>query len=210
MSMRDQTEPETDIVALGRRHAAATLYEAIGKRGEVGPGILPLDPAMRLSGLAVTVRCQVGDARGIWTAIATAAPGSVIVVDNGGSAWATAIGGTSVRAAIERSLAGFVVNGAVRDSAEIRALGLPVFAAGRSVRGTQKAHAGWHGVDLAIGAAVVRLGDLVVGDEDGLVIVPQEEFAALRDRVDIQAAREAAIDARIKAGEDVRDVLGLR
>jgi 4-hydroxy-4-methyl-2-oxoglutarate aldolase len=208
--MRKQPDLNSDVVALGQRHAAATIYEATGKRGEVGPGIMPLDPAMNLSGLAVTVRCPIGDARGIWTAIATAPAGSVIVVDNGGSAWSTAIGATSVRAAIRRGLAGFVLNGAVRDSGEIRALGLPVFAAGRSVRGTQKSHPGWHGLDLAIGAAVIRPGDLVVGDGDGVVVVPREDFATLPKRLEAQTAREAAIDARIEAGEDVRDVLGLR
>lgn len=208
--MAEMSGLETEIVAIGRAYPAATIYEAIGKRGEVGPGILPMAPGMKLSGLATTVRCLTGDARAIWAAIDEAPPGAVIVVDNGGTAAATAIGGTSVRAALKRGLAGFVINGAVRDTAEIRALGLPVFAAGTSLRGTQKAHPGWRGVTLAIGHAPVSAGDLVVGDDDGVVIVPRAEFPTLRERVARQAAREAAIDARIEAGESVLDVQGLR
>lgn len=204
------SELETEVIAIGRAHAAATIYEAIGKRGEVGPSIQPVAPGMKLSGLAVTVRCLIGDTRAIWAVLDQAPPGAVIVVDNGGTAAATAIGGTSVRTALKRGLAGFVVNGAVRDLAEIRALGLPVFAAGIGLRGTQKIHPGWHGVPLAIGHASVMAGDLVVGDDDGVVIVPRAEFPALRERVERQAAKEASIDARIEAGESVLDVQGLR
>jgi 4-hydroxy-4-methyl-2-oxoglutarate aldolase len=207
--MLDSDSPAI-VVALGREHPAATIYEAIGKRGEVGPSIFPVVLGAKLSGVAHTVRCPAGDARGIWLAIAQAPEGSVIVVDHGGSPFTTAIGGTSVKAAMKRGLAGFVVNGAVRDVAEIKSLGLPVFASGISLRGTQKAHDGWHGETVAIGAAVVSTGDLVVGDDDGVVIVPQSVFPSLAERLERQSAREREIDSRVEAGESVVDILGLR
>ena len=198
------------LVLLGRTYAAATIYEAIGKRGELGPSILPIVPGARLSGISHTVRCLAGDARGIWLAIAEAEPGAIIVVDNGGTPFMTAIGATSVRAAMKRGLAGFVVNGAVRDVAEIRELGFPVFASGVSLRGTQKAHDGWHGESVAIGLAAISAGDLIVGDDDGVVVVPAALFASLAERIKTQAAREHEIDARVEAGEDVRDIFSLR
>jgi 4-hydroxy-4-methyl-2-oxoglutarate aldolase len=205
-----QAQAGQDIVAIARDHAAATIYEAMGKTGEVGPDIVPVVPGARLAGLAYTVRCPAGDAKAIWHAIAEAPAGAVIVVDNGGTPWMTAIGGTSVLAARQRGLAGFLVNGAVRDVSQIREIGLPVFAAGVSLRGTQKTAEGWRGITVAIGAAVIAPGDLVVGDDDGVVAVAAGAFAGFGERVRARAAREAALDARIMAGDHVLDAIGLR
>jgi 4-hydroxy-4-methyl-2-oxoglutarate aldolase len=197
-------------VACAKLHAAATIYEAIGKRGEVGPDIRPVQAGFKLVGPAWTVRCLAGDAKAIWLAIEAADPGSVIVVDNGGSPWVTAIGGTSVRAALRRGIAGFVLNGAVRDTAEIRALGLPVFASGTSLRGTIKSHDGWQTEPVAIGAAVVAQGDLVVGDDDGVVIVPSSLLPTLEERSQRQAERERATDDAIDGGKSIGEAIGLR
>jgi 4-hydroxy-4-methyl-2-oxoglutarate aldolase len=190
--------------------SAASVYEAIGKRGEVGPGIGAMVPGVRLQGFAYTVRCVVGDARAVWHALAEAPAGSVVVIDAGGTPHATAIGGTSARLAFRRGIAGFLTNGAVRDLMELRALQFPVFAAGASVRGTLKSHPGQRQVPVSIGAAVVKPGDFVFGDDDGVVVVPNEEVATLAERVARQRAREIEIDSRVEAGEDILEILGLR
>ena len=190
--------------------SAATVYEAIGKRGEVGPDILPLVPGRPLLGVAYTVRCPLGDTRAVWESIAQAPPGSVVVIDCGGTRHATSVGGTSARAALLRGLAGFVTNGAIRDVAEIRSLELPVFAAGTSVRGTAKLRPGSHQVPVSIGHAVVSPGDLLVGDDDGLVVIERAFFSELPKLLEAQIARETELEMRVDAGEDVRDIFNLR
>jgi 4-hydroxy-4-methyl-2-oxoglutarate aldolase len=193
-----------------RGHASSTVYEALGKRGEIGPTIFPIVLGRPLAGIAYTVRCFVGDAKPIWFAIAEAPAGSVIVIDCGGTSFATAIGGTSVLAASKRGIAGFVTNGSVRDVAEIRASKMPVFATGISVRGTSKSSEGWRQIPICLGHAVVSPGDLIIGDDDGVVVVDRNSFSGLQGMLAKQVAREAEIHRRVEAGEDVRDVFGLR
>jgi 4-hydroxy-4-methyl-2-oxoglutarate aldolase len=189
---------------------AATLYEAQGKSGELGPRIRNLTPGQKVVGTAFTVRCWLGDARGLWQAIADAPRGSVIVADMGDAVEVTALGASSVLAAQVRGLAGIVVNGAVRDITEVRRLGFPVFGLGVSVRGTLKNHPGTIGKPLALGMAVVAPGDILVGDDDGLVVVRADEVEAVIRAARLQKVREDEIDERIARGEDVRDVLGFR
>ncbi len=182
------------VLELCAGRSAATVYEAIGKRGEVGPSLYPINPGKLLLGCAYTVRCFVGDAKPIWWAIAEAPAGSVIAIDCGGTSMATAIGGTSVLAASRRGIAGLITNGAVRDIAEIRASTMPVYATGVSVRGTSKSSDGWQQIPICLGQAVINPGDLVVGDEDGLVIVDQKLFLDLPSMLARQVSRETEID----------------
>jgi 4-hydroxy-4-methyl-2-oxoglutarate aldolase len=122
----------------------------------------------------------------------------------------TALGASSVLAAQVRGLAGIVVNGAVRDIAEVRRLEFPVFGLGVSVRGTLKNHVGTIGEPLALGAVVIAPGDILVGDDDGLVVIRADDVESVLRAARLQKAREDEIDERIARGEDVRDVLGLR
>lgn len=209
-SRADADRPEAVPLEAVRGYASSTVYEALGKRGEIGPTVFPIVPGKPLLGIAYTVRCFVGDAKPIWFAIAEAPAGSVIVIDCGGTSFATSIGGTSVLAASKRGIAGFVTNGSVRDVAEIRAGNMPVFATGISVRGTSKASEGWRQVPIYLEQAAISPGDLIVGDDDGVVVVDKSSFPQLRGMLAKQVAREAEIHRRVEAGEDVRDVFGLR
>lgn len=189
--------------------SAATLYEANAKRGAVGPNIRAICPSQAMAGLAVTVRCWPGDARALWDAVARLREGDVLVCDMGGSPDVTALGGSTVRAAINRGVAGIVTNCSVRDVSDIRQLGLPVFAAGVNLMGTQKLHRGWQDVAVVIGNAVVHPGDLIVGDNDGLVVIAAADAADVVERAHGLAVRELEQDRRLAAGEDPAEVLGL-
>lgn len=177
--------------------AAATVYEANGKRGDMAPAIRQMVPGTRLFGPAFTVRCLPGDFAAVLRAIDHAKRGDVLVIDAGGSERVTALGGTSSLAAKTRGLAGAIVNAACRDIDEIRALKFPVYALGTSVRGTLKNHPGWLQVPVSVGGTVVEPGDLIVGDADGVVVVAKDRVAEVAKKALAQRATERARERQV-------------
>ena len=192
------------------RFAAATLYEAMGKSGAVLPPIRPILPRSRLAGIAYTVRVLPAETAAVIRALDEAPPGAVLVIDTGDSGVASVWGGTSSLAASLRGLGGCVTNGYVRDVDEIIDIGFPVYAGGVAVTGTLKNHLGWNSLPVAIGGVPVRPGDYVIGDSDGVVVVPQEDGERTIAAAEAQRAKEDARDARIRAGESMAVVVGLR
>ena len=202
--------PDPAVVEGYRAVSTATAYEVLGKRGGLGFAVKPLRHGMRVCGPATTVRAHIGDTLVILRAIEIAQPGDVLVVDAGDSEEACCWGGTSSLAAQLRGIAGFVCNGTVRDSAEIARLGFPVFARGASVEGSAKAAPGLVNHPIAIGRAAIQPGDLVLGDDDGVVVMPRAEAAALLPRC--LAFQEAAARrlAALRAGGSILDGPGYR
>ena len=189
---------------------AATLYEGMGKVGAIHHRIRPLCPGSRLAGAAYTVRILPGETRAVMQAIEEAPTGSVLVIDTGGDGESAVWGGTSSLAANVRGLAGCITNGLVRDLDEVIEIGIPVYAPGITVTGTLKNHPGWIGSPVCIGGQVVRSGDLVFGDADGAVVIPFERAEVALTECTKQRKKEEDRDARLKAGEAVTIVLGLR
>ena len=179
--------------------AAATVYEANGKRGDMSPAIRQMVPGTRLFGPAFTVRCLPGDFAAVLRAIDRAKRGDVLVIDAGASERVTALGGTSCLAAKVRGLAGAIVNAACRDIDEIRALKFPVYALGTSVRGTLKNHPGWLQVPVSVGGTTVEPGDYVLGDADGVVVVARDRIAQVAKTALAQRATEQARDKQVSA-----------
>ncbi len=191
------------------RLAAATVYEASGKRGDMAPAIRQMVPGTRLFGPAFTVRCLPGDFAAVLRAIDRAKPGEVLVIDAGGSDRVTALGGTSSLASKRRGLAGAVLNAACRDLDEVRALRFPVFALGASVRGTLKAHPGWLQVPVSVGGTIVEPGDLVVGDADGVVVVAKDRIVQVAKAAAAQRATERLREKQVRAGASFRKLFNL-
>lgn len=180
--------------------AAATVYEANGKRGDMSPAIRQMVPGTRLAGPAFTVRCLPGDFAAVLRAIDHAKRGDVLVIDAGGSDRVTALGGTSSLAAKRRGIAGAVLNAACRDIDEIRAMRFPVYALGSSVRGTLRNHPGWLQVPVSVGGTTIEPGDFVLGDADGVVVVARERIAQVAKKAAEQRAAEQAKDRQVRAG----------
>ena len=180
--------------------AAATIYEALGKAGDVAPHIQGIVPGARITGVAFTVKSPIGQSQGLAQAVDVAPAGSVIVVDVDDTALATGWGGSASLAAHRRGIAGALTNGAARDIEQIRSVGMPVFAAGATVRGAYRSEAAELQVPVAIGGAVIAPGDIVVGDSDGVVVVSQRAFETILECVRARDARETEIDRRIAAG----------
>lgn len=201
----DQTTLDT-AAALG----SATIHEAQGKIGALSHEVKPLDPTRRLAGRALTVLTRPGDNRALHLALLEAQPGDVLVVDAFGWKEAGVWGDVLTAAAQHKSIAGVVVNGAVRDADTIIELGFPVFAKALSIKGTAKDDDGIIGGTITIDGVTIRTGDLIVGDRDGVVAVPQdtvdEALTAARARED----KEAGWVEQIAQGALTVDLLGLR
>ncbi|WP_327233273.1 RraA family protein [Streptomyces sp. NBC_01317] len=149
-----------------------TLADVLGREQVMDIGIRPLWPSSpRVAGPAFTVRCPPGDNLMLHAAIYRAEPGSVIVVQAGDVDYAVA-GGNVCAVAQRRGIAAFVVDGVVRDLAEVREMGFPVFARGVIPIPGVKAAIGSLDQPVRCGGVDVRSGDVVVADEEGIVVVP--------------------------------------
>ncbi|WP_236569884.1 RraA family protein [Streptomyces mexicanus] len=161
-----------------------TLADVLGRERVMDIGIRPLwQPVPRIAGPAFTVRCPPGDNLMLHAAIHRAAPGSVLVVESGDLDYALA-GGNVCAVAQRRGVAALVADGLIRDLAEVREAGFPVFARGViPIPGGKKAVEPLN-VEVRCGGVAVNAGDVVVADEEGVVVVP----SACRDDV-LTAAR---------------------
>lgn len=191
--------------------STASLHEASGKLGALPSILKPLSPAMQLCGRALPVRCPAGDNLWIHRALAQGAPGDVLVVDCGEGREFGYWGEIMATAALARSFGGLVITGGVRDSAALIALGLPTFSACISIRGTGKNPKGDGAVGepVRIGEVVVRKGDLVVGDADGVCILTPDVAAAAVPAARQRDADEIAILENVRAGALTLDVYKL-
>ncbi|WP_105969969.1 RraA family protein [Streptomyces geranii] len=193
-----------------RGHSTATLYEASSSYARAcDPVLRAAWPGARVAGPAFTVQGVGGDNLALHRAVAEAPPGSVLVVDLQRSAhghW----GEILAVAAQRRGLLGLVVDGGVRDVAEQAELGFPVFAPHVTVVGTGKEHPGVLGAPVRVAGVVVRAGDLVVGDADGVIVVPSAAVPATLDASDARVADEQRALAAIRAGASTLDLYGLR
>ena len=188
--------------------STATLHEAAGRRGALPSAIKPIDAAMRLAGPALPVRCPPGDNLWIHRALAQAGAGDVLVVDCGPGDefgyWGEIMG----TAAVARGLAGLVITGGVRDSLALIDLGLPTFSGRICIQGTGKDAQGDGAVGepVRIGGVVIRKGDLVVGDADGVLVLSPEEAARAVPAARERDGKEAAILEQVRAGALTLDV----
>jgi 4-hydroxy-4-methyl-2-oxoglutarate aldolase len=208
--VREIERAERAVVdALGEM-GTATVHEAIGRRGFVGPDIRPIQQGVRLAGSAVTVSCHPGDNLMIHAAVEVCQEGDVLVVTHTAPSTHGVFGellGTSVMA---RGVRALVVDAGVRDTAELRAMGFAVWSRHVSCQGTVKATPGSVNVPVVLGGVVVEPGDVVAADDDGVVVVPRSEAAWALDRARERVAKEAETRARLARGELGLDIYGLR
>ncbi|GAA4701063.1 RraA family protein [Pseudonocardia yuanmonensis] len=191
--------------------SSATVHEAAGRTGALPSAIKPLHPSMHLEAAAFPVKAPPGDNLWLHRAVYAASPGEVLVVDTGEGFEYGYWGEILAEAAIARGLAGLVIHGGVRDSARLVEMGWPVFAERVCIRGTGKdPHGGGElGEPVVIGEQTVRLGDLVVADADGVVVVPVERIAEVQRLSAEREAAEADYLRRIRAGESTIDIYRL-
>jgi 4-hydroxy-4-methyl-2-oxoglutarate aldolase len=186
----------------------ATLHEAMGKYGALPSGIKPISAEMRVCGTAVTVQTMPRDNMMLHRAIAAAGEGDVIVVHTA-DFWEAGYWGEIMAVASQvRGIAGLVIDGCVRDAEPITALGFPVFSRGLCIHGTTKFGKGTLNEPITIGQVTIQPGDIVVGDRDGVVIVPKGKTAEAIEKARAREEKEARVMERLRNGETTLEIYG--
>lgn len=199
-----------DLLTSWSEIPTAIASDVLNRARSMAADIVPLQPGLRLLGQARTLSAMVADSSGIHVLGHLAGPGDVLVLDVGGYVDCACWGGNATRVAIRKGVAGLVLNGAVRDAAEIRQLGFAVFCRGTVPRGPHKGHGGDIDVPVAVGGVSVAPGDLVLGDDDGVVVVPLAEVrTALKAARDLMLREEAWV-AEIEQGRTTAEIFGLK
>jgi 4-hydroxy-4-methyl-2-oxoglutarate aldolase len=192
-----------------RDFGSATVYEAQGAKGALDSGMKPIDPGMRLAGPAFTVDTRPADNLMLHYAMLKAKPGDVLVVDAKGFVEAGVWGDVFTEQAIKIGLAGLVINGAVRDAAAITRMGFPVFCRALSIKGTGKNQPGRVNVPIHIGEVQINPGDIIIGDRDGLVVVPKGEVEVAIKNSLVREEKENRFREQIRNGASTVELLGL-
>jgi 4-hydroxy-4-methyl-2-oxoglutarate aldolase len=207
---RDIDRVSAAVVAAARALPTATLHEASGKIGALPSIIKPVAAAFRCCGPALTVHSPGGDNLWLHRALDIAQPGDVLVVHVSGAYEHGYWGEIMTTMAKARGMAGLVIDGCVRDGVLLEQIGFPVFARGLCIRGTGKDYRaiGWLNAPVLIGDVMVSPGDLVVGDADGVVVVPRLRAAEVIAKSQQRERDEAAILKRLEAGESTLQVYG--
>jgi 4-hydroxy-4-methyl-2-oxoglutarate aldolase len=188
----------------------ATVHEAIGRQGLLDRRLRPIQAGNRMAGTAVTVLCWPGDNLMIHAAVEQCGPGDVLVVTTASECHDGLFGellATSLRA---RGVRGLVIEAGVRDVAELTAMGFPVWSTDICAQGTVKSTAGAVNVPVVVGGQLIRPGDAVIADDDGVLRVAREEVAAAVIASQARAAKEEEARKAFADGQLGLDRYGLR
>lgn len=193
--------PRADAALLERFATlpAANIGDAMDRLGALDSRIQAVWPGATVVGTAFTVWTRSGDNKLIHEALEQARPGDVITVNGGGDESRALIGELIGGRARARGIAGFVIDGAVRDAQGLAEYGMPVFARAVTPAGPYKNGPGLLGEPVAVGGVVVRPGDIVVGDADGVVVVPLHRAPEVADGAEAKRASEDASRTAIEA-----------
>lgn len=193
----DFRRPAAELLALFRELPVATVSDVLGPGHVLQARVKPLRAGMRLAGPAYTLRLPVMDNLGMHVAVRDAHPGDVIVADQQGAQLAAPVGEILALGARQNGLAGIVLDGVVRDVARLREADWPVFAAGAHAQQCRKDGPAWLRLPITCAGVAVRPGDIVLGDDDGVVVVPIERAEAVArqtaQKVHQESERMAAI-----------------
>ncbi len=206
-----QRELETSqIVQTLAELGVATVYEASGRHGLIDIPLIPLIPGRRVAGPALTVLCGQGDNLMVHAAMERVFPGAVLVITMPEPEPVALVGELLAIQAKVRGAAALLVDAAVRDVDELRAMDLPVWTRFIRVRGATKDQVGGIDVPVNVGGARIAPGDIVVLDDDGAVVVARDRAEAVVQAARNRAEREARMRERLLAGELSLDIHGLR
>jgi regulator of RNase E activity RraA len=189
----------------------ANVSDVLGSLGVMHPAIQTVVPGSRLVGRAFTVKAYPGSIITVHKALVEASPGEVLVVDGEGDTGAGALLGEIMALECQtRGFAGAVIDGAIRDLDGLVEQGFPVFARGVTPRVGTNRRVGQTQVPVSCGGVAVHPGDLIVGDENGVVAIPQDREEGLAAALEALLAKEKALVQGIKEGRYLADTLGFR
>lgn len=184
--------PPKEIIEGFKKTSTPSVHASINDQPSnvMDPGIKPIAHGVKLAGPAITVFCAVGDNLMMHKAMTLTKPGDVLVINAQGYGKSVMWGGIASIAAMAIGLSGVIVDGAVRDVDEIRKMGFPVFTRAISPHGSVKAVPGSVNIPIQCGGVTVNPGDIILGDDDGVVVVPQDSAAEVIRRANERDAKE--------------------
>lgn len=200
--------PKADLEAWAEV-PAAVASDCMGRAQTMGAAISPLSPSMRIVAQARTVDAMAADNSALHAAMSVAEPGEVLVCNAQAYVNNAIFGGLMCRAGVDKGLAGLVIDGAVRDSAEIVEAGFPVFARGVVPRGPHKAFGGVIDGPIACGGVSVSPGDLILGDADGVTVVPFARASEVLDAARAVLEKEARVLKTLAEGGSLAELYGV-
>ncbi|MFD5286355.1 4-carboxy-4-hydroxy-2-oxoadipate aldolase/oxaloacetate decarboxylase, partial [Streptomyces rubrogriseus] len=189
-----------DVEALAA-YGVATVSEAMGRTGLLGPGIRPVQQGVRVAGTAVTVLSWPGDNLMIHAAVEQCGEGDVLVVTTTSPSTDGLFGELFATALQRRGVRGIVINTGIRDTQELREMGFAAWSRAVSAQGTVKATGGSVNVPIAVDGQVIRPGDVIVADDDGVVVVPRERARQVAEASEAREQKEAATRAAFVEGQ---------
>ena len=201
MVKRSWERPDPELVARFRDRPSGNVSDAAGRGGALSPNIKPVTPDRRFVGPALTIDCGRHDNLAFWAALESVQPGDVMIVSTHDHVGCAVVGDLIIAFARNRGAVAVVTDGMVRDVEALFAIGIPVFAAGVRPSGPTKRGPGSVGLPVWIGGQRVEAGDLVVGDTDGVVVVPRAMLDTAAGELDRIAERESAMEADGKDGK---------
>jgi 4-hydroxy-4-methyl-2-oxoglutarate aldolase len=208
--VRNIQRAAADVIQMLGEQGSATISEAQGRAGLLNPYLRPIYREARVAGSAITISCQPGDNLMIHAAIEVCQPGDVLVVTTTSESTDGMFGELLATSCQAHGIRGLVIDAGVRDVADLTAMDFPVWSKAISAQGTVKATPGSVNIEVVCAGAIVRPGDVIVGDIDGVVVVKRElaaEVAALGQK---RIEKEQKSRERLKAGELGVDFYGLR
>ncbi len=202
---RKFTRPAPDIIQKLAGIPTGYVVDIQGRRGALDYGIKPMFNFPAFAGPAVTVKTVPDDNLAPYVAMDVLQPGDVLVISNGDWTGSAVIGDLIAGMFKNIGIAAVVTDGMVRDVVGLSKVGLPVCARGLTANSPQKNGPGSVGLEISIGGAVIRSGDLIVGDRDGVAVLPQEKIQAALAAIEAVKEKERGIEARIAEGMTMPD-----
>jgi 4-hydroxy-4-methyl-2-oxoglutarate aldolase len=208
--VRKIQRPDPDAVRTLQQLGVATVHEAQGRTGLMRPYMRPIYMTARVAGPAVTVSSQPGDNLMIHAALELCQPGDVLVVTTTSESTDGMFGELLAVSSRAQGVVGLVIDAGVRDVTDITAMDFPVWAKAISAQGTVKATPGLVNMPVVCAGAAVRPGDVIVGDADGVCVVPREAAVEVARLGTERVAKEEKTRERLRKGELGLDFYGFR
>ena len=197
-----------ELIAEIGKFSSATLHEALGKTGNLPYGIKPISPKMKVCGPAFTVKTMPCDNMLLHRAYAYAKAGDVLVVNCSNFYEAGYWGDLMSLGAMTKGIAGLVIDGCVRDADDIEAMGFPVFSRGLCIKGTGNQGEGSLNEPIIMGEYLVNPGDIIVGDRDGVVVIPQNRVEEAIEKAHARELKEENVRKELRKGLNSLQIYG--